>query len=195
MVVNHPKEKFVHRARRKNMETNAQTNDTNVGAPETDYKALYEQTLKRAETAEAEAKKQKGLKDTYATENAEYKRKEAAQMTDDEKKAKELQDLIDGKKSLEAEIAKLKLERDFSANGFTAEETAKLIDGNFAPKDIADIIKARVDEGVKSAKAEATKSSTADSLLGNGTANKGDAKSDFQKHQESRKQSSTVVEL
>ena len=177
------------------METNAQTNDTNVGTPDTDYKALYEQTLKRAESAEAEAKKQKGLKDTYATENAEYKRKAEAQMSDDEKKAKELQDLIDGKKSLEAEVAKLKLERDFSANGFTAEETAKLIDGNFAPKDIADIIKARVDEGVKSARAEGTKSSTADSLLGNGTVDKGDSKSDFQKHQESRKQSSTVVEL
>ena len=176
------------------MDTNAQTNETNVGTPETDYKALYEQTLKRAETAEAEAKKQKGLKDTYATENAEYKRKEAAQMTDDEKKAKELQDLIDGKKSLEAEVAKLKLEKEFSANGFTAEETAKLIDGNFAPKDIADIIKARVDEGVKSAKAEATKTSTADTLLGNGSA-KGDAKSDFQKHQESRQSQSTKVEL
>lgn len=176
------------------MEINAQTNDTNVGAPETDYKALYEQTLKRAETAEAEAKKQKCLKDTYATENAEYKRKEAAQMTDDEKKARELQELIDGKKSLEAEVAKLKLERDFSANGFTAEETAKLIDGNFAPKDIADIIKARVDEGVKSAKAEATKSSTAETLLGNGSA-KGDAKSDFQKHQESKQIKSTEVEL
>lgn len=177
------------------METNAQTNDTNVGTPDTDYKALYEQTLKRAETAEAEAKKQKGLKDTYATENAEYKRKAEAQMSDDEKKAKELQDLIDGKKSLEAEVAKLKLERDFSANGFSAEETAKLLDGNFAPKDIADIIKARVDEGVKSAKAESTKNSTAETLLGNGTANKGEAKSDFQKHQESKQSKSTVVEL
>ena len=177
------------------MEINAQTNETNVGAPETDYKALYEQTLKRAETAEAEAKKQKGLKDTYATENAEYKRKAEAQMSDDEKKAKELQDLIDGKKSLEAEVAKLKLERDFSANGFTAEETAKLIDGNFAPKDIAEIIKARVDEGVKSAKAESTKNSTAETLLGNGTATNGDAKSDFQKHQESKQFKSTVVEL
>lgn len=177
------------------METNAQTNDTNVGTPDTDYKALYEQTLKRAETAEAEAKKQKGLKDTYATENAEYKRKAEAQMSDDEKKAKELKDLIDGKKSLEAEVAKLKLERDFSANGFTAEETAKLLDGNFAPKDIADIIKARVDEGVKSAKAESTKNSTAETLLGNGTANKGEAKSDFQKHQESKQSKSTVVEL
>ena len=177
------------------METNAQTNDTNVGTPDTDYKALYEQTLKRAESAEAEAKKQKGLKDTYATENAEYKRKAEAQMSDDEKKAKELQDLIDGKKSLEAEVAKLKLERDFSANGFTAEETAKLIDGNFAPKDIADIIKARVDEGVKSARAEGTKSSTADSLLGNGTVDKGDSKSDFQKHQESKMQTENIVKL
>lgn len=177
------------------METNAQTNDTNVGTPDTDYKALYEQTLKRAETAEAEAKKQKGLKDTYATENAEYKRKAEAQMTDDEKKAKELQELIDGKKSLEAEVAKLKLERDFSANGFSAEETAKLLDGNFAPKDLADIIKARVDEAVKSAKAEATKSSTAETLLGNGTANKEDAKSDFQKHQESKVQAENIVKL
>lgn len=176
------------------METNAQTNDTNVGTPDTDYKALYEQTLKRAESAEAEAKKQKGLKDTYATENAEYKRKAEAQMSDDEKKAKELQDLIDGKKSLEAEVAKLKLERDFSANGFTAEETAKLIDGNFAPKDLADIIKARVDEAVKSAKAEATKTSTADTLLGNGSAN-GDTKSDFQKHQESKMQTENIVKL
>jgi hypothetical protein len=116
-------------------------------------------------------------------------------MTDDEKKAKELQELIDGKKSLEAEVAKLKLERDFSANGFSAEETAKLLDGNFAPKDLADIIKARVDEAVKSAKAEATKSSTAETLLGNGTANKGDAKSDFQKHQESKAQAETIVKL
>lgn len=177
------------------MADNAQTNDTNVGAPETDYKALYEQTLARAETAEAEAKKQKGLKDTYATENAEYKRKAEAQMSDEEKRAKELKELQDGKAILEAEIAKLKLERDFSAHGFSAEETAKLIDGNFAPKDIADIIKARVDEGVKSAKAEATKASTADSLLGNGTANKGDGKSDFQKHQESKQNKSTIVEL
>ena len=175
------------------METNAQTVETTVET--TDYKALYEQTLARAEAAEADRDKQKKQKDNYATENAEYKRKAEAQMSDDEKKAKELQDLIDGKKSLEAEVAKLKLERDFSANGFTAEETAKLLDGNFAPKDIADIIKARVDDGVKSAKAESTKNSTAETLLGNGTANKGEAKSDFQKHQESKQSKSTVVEL
>lgn len=177
------------------MAENAQTTETNVGATETtDYKALYEQTLKRAETAEAEAKKQKGLKDTYATENAEYKRKAEAQMSDEEKKAKEWQELLDGKKNLEAEVAQLKLEKEFVANGFSAEETEKLIKGNFAVKDIADIIKARCEEAVKSAKAEATKSSTAETLLGKGSA-KEDAKSDFQKHQESKQKFETIVKL
>lgn len=175
------------------METNAQTNDTNV--TQIDYEAEYNKMVAERDSYKAEAEKQKRMKDQYATENADYKKKAEAQMSDEEKRAKEHKELLDSKVSLEAEIAKLKLEKEFSANGFTAEETAKLIDGNFAPKDIADIIKARVDEGVKSAKAEATKSSTADSLLGNGTANKGEEKSDFQKHQESRKQSSTVVEL
>lgn len=176
------------------MAENAQTN-TNVETPDnTDYKALYEQTLKRAETAEAEASKQKGLKDTYAKENAEYKRKEAAQLPEEERKAKERQELLDGKKNLEAEVAQLKLEKEFVANGFSAEETEKLIKGNFAVKDIADIIKARCEEAVKSAKAEATKSSTAETLLGNGSA-KGDTKSDFQKHQESKQKSENIVKL
>jgi hypothetical protein len=176
------------------MAENAQTN-TNVETPDnTDYKALYEQTLKRAETAEAEASKQKGLKDTYAKENAEYKRKEAAQLPEEERKAKEWQELLDGKANLEAEVAQLKLEKEFVANGFSAEETEKLIKGNFAVKDIADIIKARCEEAVKSAKAEATKSSTAETLLGNGSA-KGDVKSDFQKHQESKQKSENIVKL
>ena len=176
------------------MAENAQTN-TNVETPDnTDYKALYEQTLKRAETAEAEVSKQKGLKDNYAKENAEYKRKAEAQMTDDEKKAKEWQELLDGKANLEAEVAQLKLEKEFVAKGFSAEETEKLIKGNFAVKDIADIIKARCEEAVKSAKAEATKSSTAETLLGNGSA-KGDVKSDFQKHQESKQKSENIVKL
>ena len=153
------------------MENNAQTNGTTVVTPETDYKSLYEQTLKRAESAEAEATKQKGLKDNYAKENAEYKRKAEAQMTDDEKKAKEWQELLDGKAELEAKVARFELEKQFVANGFSAEETDKLINGNFAAKDIADIIKARCDEAVKSAQAEGVKKSTPDSLLGNGNTN------------------------
>lgn len=184
------------------METNAQTTESTVVTPETDYKALYEQTLARAESAEAEVTKQKGFKDSYAKENAEYKRQEAERkkkeldsLPEVERLTKELEAERNAREAEKAEIARLKLEKEFSANGFTAEEIAKLIDGNFAPKDFADIIKARVDEGVKSAKAEATKSSTADSLLGKGSANNGDDKSDFQKHQESKQKQSTVVEL
>lgn len=175
------------------MAENAQTEVTTVDTAELEAKLA--DAIKRAEIAEAEATKQKGLKDNYARENAEYKRKAEAQMTDDEKKAKEWQELIDGKANLEAEVKQLKLEKEFVANGFSAEETEKLIKGNFAVKDIADIIKARCEEAVKSARAEATKTSTADSLLGTGSANKGDERSDFQKHQESRQNKSTVVEL
>ena len=176
------------------METNAQTTESTVVTPETDYKALYEQTLKRAESAEAEATKQKGLKDNYAKENTEYKRKAEAQMTDDEKKAKEWQELLDGKAELEAKVARFELEKQFVANGFSTEEIDKLINGNFAAKDLADIIKARCDEAVKSAQAEGVKNSTPDSLLGNGSADK-KAKSDFEVHQESKQNKSTIVEL
>lgn len=175
------------------MAENAQT-ELNAGT-QIDYEAEYNKMVAERDSYKAEAEKQKRMKDQYATENADYKKKAEAQMSDEEKRAKEHKELLDSKANLEAEIAKLKLEKEFSANGFSAEETAKLIDGNFAPKDIADIIKARVDEGVKSAKAEATKSSTAETLLGNGTANKGEEKSDFQKHQESKKTQSTIVEL
>lgn len=175
------------------MAENAQT-EMNTGA-QIDYEAEYNKMVAERDSYKAEAEKQKRMKDQYATENADYKKKAEAQMSDEDKRAKEMQDLIDGKKLLEAEVAKLKLERDFSANGFTAEETAKLIDGNFAPKDIADIIKARVDDGVKSAKAEATKSSTADTLLDNGTANKENEKSNFQKYQESKKTDNNIVKL
>lgn len=177
------------------MENNAQTNDTNVGAPETDYKALYEQTLKRAETAEAEATKQKGLKDTYAKENADYKRKAEAQMSDEEKRAKEMQDLIDRATNAEKKMAEMEHKQSGLENGFTADEVAKLVGTNVDFKILKEIVSARVEEAVKSAKAESTKNSTAETLLGNGTANKGEAKSDFQKHQESKQSQSTKVEL
>ena len=184
------------------METNAQTTETTVVTPETDYKALYEQTLARAESAEAEATKQKGFKDSYAKENAEYKRQEA------ERKKKELDSLPEVErltKELEAErnarqeadkrFAEMEHKQSGLENGFTADEVAKLVGTNVDFKVLKEIVSARVEEAVKSAKAEATKASAAETLLGNGTANKGDTKSDFQKHQESKQTKSTIVEL
>lgn len=177
------------------MAENVQTTETNVGTPETDYKALYEQTLKRAENAEAEANKQKGLKDTYAKENADYKRKAEAQMSDEEKRAKEMQDLIDRATNAEKKMAEMEHRQSGLENGFTADEVEKLSGSNVDFKVLKEIVSARVEEAVKSAKAEGTKSSTTDNLLGKGSADKGEAKSDFQKHQESKQKQSTVVEL
>lgn len=136
------------------------------------------------------------------SENAEYKRQEA------ERKKKELDSLPEVErltKELEAErnarqeadkrFAEMEHKQSGLENGFTADEVAKLVGTNVDFKILKEIVSARVEEAVKSAKAEATKTSTADTLLGNGTANKGEAKSDFQKHQESKQTKSTEVEL
>lgn len=152
------------------MENNG-TVETNVGN-NAELEAKLAEALKRAEIAEAEVTKQKNLKDTYAKENADYKRKAEAQMTEEEKRAKEWQEMLDSKNKMETELAQMKLEKECLANGFTAEESEKLIKGNFAVKDIAEIIKAKVDEAVKSAKAEMTKGSTSNGLLGSGSTSK-----------------------
>ena len=170
-----------------NVENNAQ--DTSV-----DYKAEYEKIVAENGALKSEVEKQKQMKDKYATENANYKKKEVAQMSEEEKRAKEWQEMLDSKKTMEAELAQMKLEKECLANGFSATEIEKLVKGNFAVKDIAEIIKSRVDEAVKSAKAEMTKGSTSKSLLGNGSSDT-DTKSDFQKRQESRQKDTNIVKL
>lgn len=181
------------------MENNAQTNANNATPTATastvDYEAEYRKVLAERDALRTEAEKQKGLKDQYAKENAEYKRKAEAQMSDEEKKAKEWQDLLAEKDKAISELAQMRLEKEGLANGFNAAETEKLIKGNFAFKDIAEIVKSRVDEAVKSANAEFTKGSAAGSLLGKGTASDSGEKSDFQKRQESRQKQSNIVEL
>lgn len=175
------------------MAENAQT-EVNAGT-QIDYEAEYNKMVAERDSYKAEAEKQKRIKDQYATENADYKKKAEAQMSDEEKRAKEMQDLIDRATNAEKKMAEMEHKQSGLENGFTADEVAKLAGSNVDFKVLKEIVSARVEEAVKSAKAEATKSSTADSLLGNGTANGGDSKSDFQKHQESKQKQSTVVEL
>jgi len=140
----------------------------NAGEPnaeqQIDYRAKYEEAL-------LEIEKQKKVKDQYATENANYKKKEIEKMTDEEKKANELKELIDSKNKMEAELNQMRLEKDLLANGFTAEESEKLIKGNFAVKDIADIIKARLEASEKSIRAELIKNSTPTQPMGSGNTN------------------------
>lgn len=136
-----------------------------------DYESEYKKVLAERDSYKAEAEKQKGLKDKYASENADYKKKEIDKMTDDEKRQKEYQDIMESNKKMEAELRTMKLEKELLSNGFTGEESEKLINGNFAVKDIADIIKAKVEEAVKSTKAELLKGSTTTPPMGSPTTN------------------------
>lgn len=162
--------------------------------PSIDYESEYKKMLAERDAFKAEAEKQKGLKDKYASENAGYKKKELEKMTDDEKRAKEYQDLVESKNKMEEEIRVMRLERDLLSNGFSTEESEKLIKSNFSVSEIANIVKTRVEDAVKSAKAEAIKTDTPSSLVGNGTA-KGDGKSDFQKFQEKQNANKAQKEI
>ena len=162
----------------------------NTQAPEKDYKHEYEKQL-------MEIEKLKNAISKTNSENAEYKKKELAKMSDDEKRAREYEELVEAKNKMEAEIRTMKLEKDLLGNGFTSEESAKLIKANISIDDIkvlTDIIKEKVDLAVKSAKAEGIKTGTPNSLMGNGTA-KGEGKSAFQMYQESKTQPKDRVEI
>ena len=161
-----------------------------------DYEAEYKKMVAERDSYKAEAEKQKGLKDKYATENAEYKKKELDKMSDDEKRQKEYQELVDSNNALAEELRIIKLEKEIMSEGFSAEECKELIDSKFAPKTLASILKARVEVAVKSAGASQLKDGTPNTPMGNGV-NTGEEKSDFAKRQEARasQNSSNKVEL
>lgn len=165
--------------------TTMPTNDTETQNTQTvNYEQEYRKQL-------LEIEKLKNAISKTNSENAEYKRKEAEKMTDEEKKAKELQELIDSKNKIEAELQTMKLEKDLLANGFSAEESAKLIRGNFSVKDIADIVKTRLEVQEKSLRAELIKDTTPSAPLGTGTTSGGKTKSDYALFQETKAKRST----
>lgn len=168
----------------------ATTPDTSTSS-ETTPSVNYEQEYRKLQI---ELEKQKKLKDDYAKESAGYKKQLAEKMTDDEKNAQAQKEFADRMAALEAENKSMKLEKELLANGFTSEESEKLIKENFSVKAISEIVKLKVEEARKSAKAEGLRGSTPDSPVGNGTA-KGDSKSDFQKYQEAKLNTSNEVKL
>lgn len=171
-----------------NENNGVQTPDTqNTQAPEKDYKHEYEKQL-------MEIEKLKNAISKTNSENAEYKKKELAKMSDDEKRAREYEELVEAKNKMEAEIRTMKLEKELLAEGFTVEESEKLITSNFAVKSIAEIVKSKVELAVKSAKAEGIKDTTPNSPLGKGTSD-AQEKSAFQLRQESKNKTNNRVEL
>jgi hypothetical protein len=173
---------------------NAQTNTNTENNTTFDYEAEYKKVLAERDTLKTEVDKQKNLKDQYAKENADYKRKLDTQMTDEEKKAQEFQAAVQRAEKAESELAEFRLKSDGLSNGFSVEETEKLISGKFSFKDIAEIMKSRVEEAVKSANAQSTKNS-AGTLLGKGSAAEENTKSDFQRRQDERQRTTNIVEI
>ena len=163
--------------------------------PSIDYESEYKKMVAERDSYKAEAEKQKGLKDKYASENADYKKKELDKMSDDEKKAREYEELVRANNEMAEKIKSMELKNEFLDEGFTAEEFGKLSEGKFSAKSIAALLKLKVDEAVKSAKAEFIKGSTPDTPMGKGTTNNAQEKTDFQKFQESQKQKTNRVEI
>ena len=175
----------------------AETPNTTNTQSNIDYESEYKKVMAERDSYKAEFEKQKGLKDNYAKENAEYKRKELEKMTDDEKKAKEYQELIESNQKLEARLREIETQNSLIGAGFTTEESAELLKANFSINDInvlSNIIKAKVDLAVKSAKAEGIKDSTPSSPMGKGTTD-GKGETGFQTFQKSQQKSNNTVEL
>lgn len=171
--------------------SSATTSTESTQIPEKDYKNEYEKQL-------LEIEKLKNAISKTNSENAEYKRKELEKMTDDEKKAKEYQELIESNKKLEAKLREIETQNSLISAGFTKEEGDELLKANFSMSDVSvlsNIIKNKIEDAVKSAKAEGIKTSTPPSPMGKGTTKDAQDKTGFQKFQESQKQKTNRVEI
>lgn len=157
--------------------TNSDPQTQQPTTPSVDYEQEYKKQA-------MEIERLKNAISKTNSENAEYKRKELEKMSDEEKKAKELQDLIDSKTKIEAELQEMKLEKEIYAKGFTDDECAKLKKSGVSVSAIscfADILKARIEENTKNVKATLIKDTTPVEKLGKGTTE--NPLSDFAKFQ------------
>lgn len=178
------------------MENNETQNvETQNTQTQIDYESEYKKVLAERDSFKAEMEKQKGLKDKYASENADYKKKELDKLTDDEKKAKEYEDLVKSNNALAEELKAIKLEREFLSKGFTADEFGELSKNSFSAESIANLIKVRVEDAVKSTRAEFIKGTTPTQPMGKGTTNNAQEKSAFQLRQEGKQKTEKIVKL
>lgn len=161
-----------------------------------DYEKEFKALTEKYNSLNNDYMKKSDAYDKVSSENADYKRKERDKMSDEEKKAKELQDLIDSKNKMEAELQEIKLEREFFGNGFTTEESAKLKAYKIpieAVKAFAEIVKTRVEDAIKSVRAESIKDGT--KLPMSDTTSEGKTKSNFQLRQESKKKTENIIKF
>lgn len=180
------------------MENNGQGVATTTEQTATiDYEAEYKKMLAERDTYKAEAEKQKQMKDKYATENAEYKKKSIESLSAEEKRQKEYEELVEREKTLLEKVGRMETEKELFANGFTAEETDKLIKGGCPTalvKTIAEMFNARKTELEKTLKAQLLKETTQPAPMGKGTVG-GDQKTAYQSYMEAKNQEAQEVKL
>ncbi len=170
-----------------------QTNTTDTQTPSFDYEKEYKKQA-------MEIERLKNAISKTNSENAEYKRKELEKMSAEEKQAQELQELMDSKTKIEAELQEMKLEKEIYAKGFTDDECEKLKKSGISVEAVscfADILKARIEENTKNVKATLIKDTTPTEKLGGGSTTSASPISDFAKFQkeQSAKSHPKKVEL
>lgn len=102
-------------------------------------KKLIKQAFDTAKTGEAnakaEAQKLKGLNDNYSSQIAEYKRKEQANMTDEEKRRVEMEELKKSNQELERKFAVQNKVSSLVALGYDKETAEKYANDELDGKD------------------------------------------------------------
>jgi predicted nucleic acid-binding Zn-ribbon protein len=155
-----------------NNENNGVTtqNTQNTQTETKNYQQEYENQKLEIERLKNAISKTNSENAEYKRQEAERKKKELDSLPEVERLTKELEAERSATKAANEEIAKIKHERSGLENGFTADEVAKLAGTGVDFKVLKEIVSARVEEAVKSAKAEFTKNSTSNGLLGKSNA-------------------------
>lgn len=138
-----------------------------------EQKIAYFEGYEFNDNASELAKLQEAIKKSNA-ENAEYKRKEQARMSDDEKKALADKEMQESFAKAQEEIKLYKLKEELIDSGFTADEVKKLIESNCSAKAYAEIYGAREEKLKKSLNLGAIKEGTPKSGVGAGNINEQD---------------------
>lgn len=127
--------------------------DTGVVAEEPNYQDLYTQAMGEIEKLKRQISK-------VNSENAEYKRKAQAQMSEEDKRKIEQQELLDKLAEAEKQLNTYKLKDTLVAQGYTAKEIELLVNGGCSAEVYAKIMNDRLTAQAESLKAQNLVNST-----------------------------------
>lgn len=184
------------------MEPNVATQVAPNEEPPIDYEAEYKKVLSERDSARAEAEKYKGLKDKYAGESAEYKRKIEAQMSDEEKRQAENAEREQRYMALQSEVNEMRTATAFAKAGFDEKDYGNIVKkivevGGEKSGELANTLIEFVKKSNASAVANAKNIGiveTAKAMSPKASTTQG-AKSDYQLYQENKTKTNNIVEL